>query len=133
NQTKVIALTAGMICAINLSETVRGAGASGQSSSLSFDGGKSAWHGFDRYDFMMDAETLAITPLKSPAAEGNGVKDPPKGERRCIVVVPKVAAPGNPWSWRGCYWDHQPQTEIELLKRGFGVTYISANQDLKPG
>ena len=39
---------------------------------------------------------------------------------------------GNPWSWRGCYWDHQPQTEVELLKRGFHVAYISANASLRP-
>jgi hypothetical protein len=28
------------------------------------------------------------------------------------------AAPGNSWSWQGGYWNHQPQTEIELLRRG---------------
>ncbi|HVU27581.1 MAG TPA: alpha/beta hydrolase [Verrucomicrobiae bacterium] len=64
--------------------------------------------------------------------EGDGVKDPPAGQRRCIVVVPKEFAPSNPWSWRGCYWNHQPQTEIELLKRGFCIAYISAGQDLRP-
>ncbi len=48
-----------------------------------------------------------------------------KGQRRCVVVVPKEAAPGNPWSWRGCYWDHEPQTEVELLKRGFHVAFIT--------
>ncbi|MGO8698074.1 MAG: alpha/beta fold hydrolase [Limisphaerales bacterium] len=98
-----------------------------------FTGDKSEWHGFDRYDFLMDEQTLAISPFRAPASEGAGVKDPEKGQRRCIVVVPKEAAPGNPWSWRGCYWDHQPQTEIELLKRGFHVAYISANATLKPG
>lgn len=98
-----------------------------------FTGEKSQWHGFDRYDFVMDEQTLAITPFKALASEGAGVKDPEKGQRRCIVIVPKAAAPGNPWSWRGCYWDHQPQTEIELLKRGFHIAYISANATLKPG
>src|SRR5260221_2026696 len=78
-----------------------------------FDGGKSAWHdGFERHDYVMDEETLAITPFTAPEGERFGVKDPPKGQRRCIVVVPKQPAAGNPWSWRGCYWDHQPQTEI---------------------
>src|SRR5258706_5211799 len=99
-----------------------------------FEGAKSSWHeGFERHDFIMDEETLAITPFTAPEGERFGVKDPPKGQRRCIVVVPKQPAPGNPWSWRGCYWDHQPQTEIELLKRGFHVAYISANATLKPG
>ena len=101
---------------------------------LPLDGEKFAWHdGFDRYDFVMDEETLAITPFKAPEGEKFGVRDPAKGQRRCIVVVPKQAAPGQPWSWRGCYWDHQPQTEVELLRRGFHIAYISANATLKPG
>ena len=41
------------------------------------------------------------------------------------MVVPKVAAPGNPWSWQGCYWDHEPQTEVELLRRGFHIAFIT--------
>ena len=99
-----------------------------------FDGEKSAWHdGFDRFDYVMDEETLAITPFKTLEGEKFGVKDPAKGQRRCIVIAPKEAAPGNPWSWRGCYWDHQPQTEVELVRRGFHVAYISANATLKPG
>jgi pimeloyl-ACP methyl ester carboxylesterase len=99
-----------------------------------FDGEKTAWHaGFDRYDYIMDENTLVVSSFKAPEGEGFGVKDPPVGQRRCIVVVPKHPAPGNPWSWRGCYWDHQPQTEVELLRRGFFVVYISANATLKPG
>ncbi|HEY3897121.1 MAG TPA: alpha/beta hydrolase [Chthoniobacter sp.] len=94
---------------------------------------KTTWHGFDRYDFVMDEETLAITPSQALDGEGDGIKDPKKGQRRCLLVVPKEAAPGNPWSWRGCYWNHEPQTEIELLKHGFCVAYISANATLKPG
>src|SRR5512136_3114644 len=92
---------------------------------LPFEGEKSDWHGYDRYDFFLDEQTLAIQP--APSKTG-GVK----GQRRCIVVVPKAAAPGNPWSWRGCYWDHEPQTEIELLKRGFHIAYITANATLRP-
>ena len=57
--------------------------------------------------------------------EGFGVKAAEKGRRRCIVVVPKQPAAGNPWSWRGCYWDHEPQTEVELLRRGFHVAFIT--------
>ena len=93
-----------------------------------------SWHeGFDRYDFLMDSATLAIEPMKAPDGEKFGVGEPAKGKRRCILVVPKKAAPGYPWSWRGCYWDHQPQTEIELLRRGFCIAYISASATLKPG
>lgn len=99
-----------------------------------FEGEKTSWHdGFDRFDFVMDEQTLAIEPFKPPADERFAVKDPPSGRRRCVVVVPKHVAAGAPWSWRGCYWDHQPQTETELLRRGFHVAYISANAVLKPG
>jgi pimeloyl-ACP methyl ester carboxylesterase len=98
-----------------------------------FTGEKTAWHGFDRYDFEMDDTTLTITAFKSPENEGDGVSAPANGKRRCLVVVPQQLAPGHPWSWRGCYWNHMPQTEIELLKRGFCVAYISADATLKPG
>jgi len=98
---------------------------------LVFQGDKIDWHGFDRYDFVMDMQTLAITPFKSPPSEQSGdLGNSDKGHLRCVVVVPKQAAPGNPWSWRGVYWNHQPQAEVELLKRGFYITYISV--DPKP-
>jgi len=94
-----------------------------------FEGEKTTWHeGFDRYDFIMDDVTGAITPMKAPMSEVTdfgidpSVKD---GKRRCVVVVPKKAAPGNPWSWQACYWNHQPQSEVELLKRGFHIAYVA--------
>lgn len=96
-----------------------------------FPGEKTTWHeGFDRYDFLMDDATGTITPMKAPASEVTSfgidvsLKD---GKRRCVVVVPNKAAPGNPWSWRGCYWNHQPQTEVELLKRGFHIAFVAAD------
>jgi pimeloyl-ACP methyl ester carboxylesterase len=99
-----------------------------------FEGEKSSWHdGFDLYDYMMDEESLNIQPFKRDANENFAVNNPPQGKRRCVVIVPRRPALGNPWSWRGCYWDHQPQVEVELLKRGFHVAYISANATLKPG
>jgi pimeloyl-ACP methyl ester carboxylesterase len=107
---------------------VRGAEAPAQADapSAGFDGARSTWHGFDRHDYILDEATLAITPADDQA-RGSG-----KGQRRCIVVVPKAAALGKPWSWRGCYWDHEPQTEIELLRRGFHVAYIAADAKLRP-
>lgn len=95
--------------------------------SSTFSGEKTAWHGFDRYDFLMDEETLTLKPFKAAPDEKNGIKGEVKGQRRCIVVVPKTAAPGNPWSWQGCYWDHEPQTEIELLNRGFHVAFVMSD------
>jgi pimeloyl-ACP methyl ester carboxylesterase len=95
-----------------------------------FSGEKTSWHeGFDRYDFVMDELTLEVTPYKASPDEKYGAKPAERGKLRCIVVAPKKAAPGNPWSWRGYYWDHEPQTEIELLKRGFHIAWIMSDAD----
>ena len=96
-----------------------------------FTGETTTWHGFDRYDFLI-SEDLVIEPTKAAPEEGNGFKHRDGNQRRCIVVVPKTAAAGNPWSWQGCYWDHQPQAEVELLKRGFCIGYVESGQNLKP-
>src|SRR6266576_2602946 len=37
-----------------------------------FQSDKIDWHGFDRYDFVMDKQTLAIMPFKAPAGEQSG-------------------------------------------------------------
>jgi hypothetical protein len=84
---------------------------------LALTGEKTSWHGFDRYDFMMDEANLTITPVKAGEKLG-------KGQLKCIVVVPKEAAAGKPWSWRGYYFDHEPQAEVELLKRGFHIGFV---------
>ncbi|MDB5001838.1 MAG: hypothetical protein JWQ34_63 [Mucilaginibacter sp.] len=96
-----------------------------------FEGEKTSWHGFDRYDYLMDMETMAIKPIKATPQEGTGMNDAntPKGTIRCIVIVPKAAAPGNPCTWRGFYWDHESQSEVELLKRGFHVVYCNIDPD----
>ena len=98
-----------------------------------FTGEKTSWHGYDRYGFVMDDATLSIAPFKAPQGEGDGVGAPAQGQRRCIIVLPKQKMAGNPWSWQGCYWNHMPQAEIELLHRGFCIAYISADATLKPG
>jgi len=91
-----------------------------------FNGEKTTWHdGFERYDYLLDEASFAITPFKRPDSEKFAVGNPPKGQRRCIVVVPRQAAPGHPWSWQGCYWDHEPQAEVELLRRGFHIAFIT--------
>ena len=107
--------------------------ATAQAPYVPFEGEKSAWHdGFDRFDYMLDCASATITPFKRPENEGFGIGGPPAGSRRCVVICPKHPAPGNPWCWRGCYWDHQPQTEVELLRRGFHIAYISADATTRP-
>lgn len=92
-----------------------------------FSGEKSEWHGFDRFDFLMDSKTLEVVQIKASADEGTGAHHQVEGQLRCIVVVPRQAADGNPWSWRGRYFDHEPQAEIELLKRGFHIGFIQSD------
>lgn len=89
-----------------------------------FGGEKTTWHGFDRHDFLMDESDLSLKPHKAAPDEGNAVRTQVKGKLRCVVVAPKEPAAGNPWSWRGYYFDHEPQAEVELLKRGFHIGFI---------
>jgi hypothetical protein len=100
--------------------------ARGANAFVSFEGEKTTWHdGFDRYDYLMDEASFAIVQFQRPDSERFAVGNPPKGQRRCIVVAPKQPAAGFPWSWQGCYWDHEPQTEVELLRRGFHIAFIT--------
>jgi neutral ceramidase len=86
------------------------------------EGSKAAWRdGSARYDFVMDEQTLAIRPVTAATDDKAGGD----GAARCILVVPKRAAPGNPWSWRDLHRDHQPPAETELLSRGFHLAYIT--------
>ena len=109
------------------SESIRPAGTLQASQTL--QGGTIDWHGFNRYDFVMEMQTLAITPFQSACfyEESGSLGSSAPGQLRCVLVAPKQAAPGNPWSWRGVYWNHQPQAEVELLKRGFHIAYISVD------
>ena len=65
-----------------------------------FPGRTSQWHGFTRYDFEVDG-------------------------RPVLVVTPKTPAKGKPWAWHGEFFGHKPAPDIELLKRGFHIVYMS--------
>jgi neutral ceramidase len=83
---------------------------------------KAAWHdGSARFDFVMDEQSLAIKPITT--ASDDKTRD--GGPVRCILVVPKRATPGNPWSWRDLYPNQRPSAETELLARGFHLAYIT--------
>ena len=75
----------------------------------------------------MDSISFEISPFHAGIAEGTGNHEQVPGKVRCLIVVPKKIAPGSPWLWRGCYWDHQPQTEIELLHRGFYIAFAGCD------
>ena len=63
-------------------------------------GKRSVWHGYERIDFSLP---------------GDGA--------RCILVKPKTPAKGNPWVWRARFWGHQPALDLQLLEKGFHLTY----------
>ena len=63
-------------------------------------GRKSAWNGFDRYDF-----DVAGKPV--------------------LVVKPRNTLPGKPWVWHGEFFGHKPAPDVALLGRGFHVAYMS--------
>ncbi|WP_162130528.1 SGNH/GDSL hydrolase family protein [Schlesneria paludicola] len=46
------------------------------------------------------------------------------GRRLAFLIEPKEPATGKPWIWRTEFFGHEPQTDLELLKRGFHVAYI---------
>jgi hypothetical protein len=98
--------------------------------SATFMGDKTAWYGFDRFDFLMDEAKLTVKPFRAALDEGTGVNLQVEGQIRCVVVVPSETASGNPWSWRGRYFDHEPQAEVELLRRGFHIAFVQSD-DIK--
>ncbi|HWE36239.1 MAG TPA: hypothetical protein VG406_06675 [Isosphaeraceae bacterium] len=86
------------------------------------EGARAAWSdGAARYDFVMDEQSLAIKSVEE-ATDGRAGGD---AAIRCILVVPKRALPGNPWSWRDLHRNHQPPAEAELLARGFHLAFIT--------
>lgn len=41
----------------------------------------------------------------------------------CKVVKPYIEAEGKPWVIRARFWNHESQTDIDLLEQGFHITY----------
>lgn len=66
-----------------------------------FPGKASQWNGFARHDFQVDGANV-------------------------IVVAPAKALPGRPWAWRGEFFGAFPNADIELVKNGWHLAYISA-------
>jgi len=64
-----------------------------------FPGAKTEWRGFERYDFEIDG-------------------------RKTLVVLPAEPALGKPWIWRAEFFDHRPETDETLVKRGFHLVYM---------
>jgi len=88
----------GLLIAVALAWT----GAAGNAFSAEggpFPGTRSAWNGYERYDFVVHG-------------------------RDCCVLLPQLEAPGRPWIWRARFFGHEPQTDLALLSRGFHLVYM---------
>ncbi len=118
-RARLLTLMALAVCACGFVASLYGAESPAQdNAAAAVEGVKTQWPGgFDRYDYVMDAQSLAVKPF----GDGNA-----KGLARCVVVVPKKAITGKPWSWREFYPEHPSQAEMELLERGFHVVYTTA-------
>lgn len=68
----------------------------------SFPGTPTSYHGFQRYDFVVDGCAA-------------------------IVVTPHEVATGRPWVWRAEFFDHQPGPDLGLLDRGFHLAFLEVN------
>jgi len=58
------------------------------------------WKGFKRQDFVV-------------------------ADRKCILVSPKVDAPGKPWIWRTEFFGNEPHADSALLSKGYHLAYIN--------
>lgn len=70
-----------------------------------FPGRKTAWLGFDRYDFRVGGHSV-------------------------LVVAPRREAAGRPWVWHGEFFGHRPDPDLALLGRGFHVVYVGIPDQL---
>jgi len=69
---------------------------------------------------------LAQSAPPTPPASGNGYekRDSTFGGYPAYVVLPRIAAPGNPWFWRGRFPDYQTRPALGLLSKGFHLAYL---------
>ncbi|WP_299580451.1 GDSL-type esterase/lipase family protein [uncultured Sunxiuqinia sp.] len=85
---------------------------------VGWEGAKSQWKGFDRYDFVFFPEEQKVG-MPGESADGGGLS--------ARIVVPKVALPGNPWVWRARFPDWHTEMDSILLSEGFYIAYINTN------
>ncbi len=85
---------------------------------VDWEGAKSQWKGFDRYDFVFFPKEQKVG-MPGESADGGGLS--------ARIVVPKVALPGNPWVWRARFPDWHTEMDSILLCEGFYIAYINTN------
>jgi pimeloyl-ACP methyl ester carboxylesterase len=66
-------------------------------------GAHSDFHGYDCCEFLFEGRTAKI-------------------------VRPHATGEGHPWIWRARFWEHEPQTEVALLAKGFHVVFCDVSE-----
>ena len=95
-----------------------------------FKATKTLWHRFDRHDFLVDEDTLVLTQIKAAEDEKSETHREATrfhhttGQRRCLVVGSKVAAPDNP----GIRWESHIKL-AELIKNDVTLLNICGSLD----
>ena len=54
--------------------------------SITFGDEKTAWRGFNRYDFVMDENSLEIKPIKAQEDEKDGIEHTAQGQRQLVSL-----------------------------------------------
>lgn len=86
----------GLLCSLFWMSTL----SEGWAADVEFPGTPGDWHGFPQYQIDVDGKQVT-------------------------VVVPETPAVGRPWVWHGEFFGHKPAPDIELLKRGYHLVYMS--------
>jgi pimeloyl-ACP methyl ester carboxylesterase/lysophospholipase L1-like esterase len=73
-----------------------------QTQTVPLPGEPTDWKGYAKHDFEVD-------------------------DRKCYVVAPKFAAPGNPWVWRARFPGFHAEADLILLERGFHIAHMNSN------
>jgi pimeloyl-ACP methyl ester carboxylesterase len=126
-RTLLIALIS-VACIFGLAGLALGA----ESPTPPFGGEKTTWHGFDRYDFVIDEVSLSITPMKAAEDEKDGIKHTVDGQRRCIVVVPMSTAPATHGPGKAVTGTTNPRVKSNSSSAGFILPTLSPASLLGP-
>ncbi|AQT67046.1 Alpha/beta hydrolase family protein [Anaerohalosphaera lusitana] len=68
--------------------------------SIEYEGKKSSWNGYEKYDFALD-----------------GIP--------CYVVAPKECEPGKPWVLRARFPNYHADIDVKLLEAGYHIAFIN--------
>ena len=75
------------------------------------------------FSFFVASSYSEENDIKKSQCQGVQRQDFSYDGLKCILVIPASPAKGSPCVWRARFFGHQPQADIELLKKGFHIAY----------